>query len=105
MPQAEGKLTSGVMVLKPAQLSTTPSIPDLGKAVDFGLFTSIQYGSYGPQGCWETLCQQLPELSASRAKEGCGVEPVTSLQLFSLSLGHYRLPQEESLLIFHLQKA
>ena len=44
------------------------------------------------RGFWEVLCQQTPKSPATTAKEGCRVEPVTSLQLFSLILGHCRLP-------------
>ena len=53
---------------------------------------TLQFFNRGHRGFWEVLCQQTPKSPATTAKEGCRVGPVTSLRLFSLSLGQYRLP-------------
>lgn len=105
LPQAEGKLTSGVMFLK--------SVPTIHKfpqpltscrefSLDFSLpfnmgFTSIPTGAVGKHSVTD------PKFSATTTIKSCGVGLVTLFQLFSLSHSH-RLPKEETFLISHLQK-
>ena len=53
---------------------------------------TLHFFKRGHRGFWEVFCQQTPKSPATTVKEACRVGPVTSLQLFSLSLGHYRFP-------------